>query len=418
MKPITIQKISLTTIALVASLALSAQANGPRDHYPTAAQSHGNSAAQQRLYPLRSQPPDSTLWYNGDFDGINGLSNELDTSLGSGQYGHTYDDFIVPDSDGSWTVSAVFSDDLTNTGITGATWEIRQGITEGNGGTLIASGTTDTPVVTDTGRSGFGYIEHQVLVNGLNVTLPAGHYFLDVVVVGNLTDRAFVSTTSKANSIGTGDPGNSWFDSNFFGFNYTSVVNILGAPTDFSMGVVGTVGGGGGLTYSSAFSEKGPWDIDLPFDGSGVEDRSGASSKAYALYFVFGSDLASVGGATTSCGTVSAFGVDPDFPNQAEVDLVGVTCNASFITVAATGIVDVNGNTLDSASITFGLLVGDANGDGVVDHADYHIVRGDKGELDDSTNFRSDVATSGSGRGVIDAADVNLVKRQQGTSLP
>src|SRR5207237_3094468 len=71
-----------------------------------------------------------------------------------------------------------------------------------------------------------------------------GHYFLDVVPVGDLPDRAFVSTTSKANSIGTGDPGNSWFDSNFFGFNFTSVVNVLGAPADFSFGVVGTVGCG------------------------------------------------------------------------------------------------------------------------------------------------------------------------------
>src|SRR5438105_11889095 len=236
----TIKKIGLMTFALGAVLAVSALANGPRDLL-TAAQNHGNAAPSHNQHIL--QLPTDTLFYNGDFDGVNGLSNELDTSLGSGQYGHTYDDFYVTDS-GGWNVTGIFSDNLTNTGITGATWEIRQDISEGNGGTLVASGTTDTPVVTDTGRSGFGYIEHQVLVDGLNICLPTGHYFLDVVVVGDLTDRAFVSTTSKANSIGTGDPGNSWFDSNFFGFNFTSVVNVLGAPTDFSFGVVGTVGCG------------------------------------------------------------------------------------------------------------------------------------------------------------------------------
>src|SRR5207237_4629594 len=143
MKPTYIKNISLTIVAFVASLALSALANGPRDLL-TAAQNHGNAAPSHNQHIL--QLPDDTLFYNGDFDGVNGLSNELDTSLGSGEYGHTYDDFYVTDS-GGWNVTGIFSDNLTNTGITGATWEIRQDISEGNGGTLIASGTTDTPVV-------------------------------------------------------------------------------------------------------------------------------------------------------------------------------------------------------------------------------------------------------------------------------
>jgi hypothetical protein len=420
MKLKTIQKISLTTIALVASLAITAWANGPRDLFPTAAQSHVTSAAQKPMYPLIHQPPAGTLWYNGDFDGINGLANERDDSLGSGEYSSVYDDFIVPASDGSWHVTSVFSDNLANTNFTGATWEIRQGISEGNGGTLIASGSTDAPVVTATGRSGFGYIEYQVEVDGLDECLQPGTYFLNVTPTGDLTGRSFDSTTSGANAIGMppGNDFNSWWDSNFFGVTFTSAANGLGAPADFSMGVIGDVGCGGTLTYTSAFSEKGPWDIDLPFDGSGVEDRSGGKGRSYALYFVFGSDLASVASATTSCGTVASFGVDPDVANQAEVDLTGVTCNENFITVAVGGIVDVNGNTLDSASITFGLLIGDINGDGVVDHTDYHIVRSHRGELDDSSNFRSDVAIAGSGRGVINASDVQLVQRQQGTSLP
>ena len=71
-----------------------------------------------------------------------------------GQFASVYDDFIVPSGSG-WNVTAVFSDNLPNTRVTGANWEIRQGVSEGNGGTLIASGTTITPVVTDTGRSGF-----------------------------------------------------------------------------------------------------------------------------------------------------------------------------------------------------------------------------------------------------------------------
>src|SRR5205814_946458 len=108
-------------------------------------------------------------WYNGDFNGVNGLANEDNTSLGSGEYASVYDDFNVTGS--GWTLTSVFSDNLENTVVTGATWEIRQGISEGNGGTLIASGMTMTPVVTPTGRSGFGFTEFMIEVIGLNVSL-------------------------------------------------------------------------------------------------------------------------------------------------------------------------------------------------------------------------------------------------------
>ena len=83
--------------------------------------------------------PGNALWYNGDFDDVNGLTNEQDTSFGAGQFASIYDDFIVPDGPG-WDVASVFSNNLADTNVTGASWEIRQGITEGNPGTLIAGG--------------------------------------------------------------------------------------------------------------------------------------------------------------------------------------------------------------------------------------------------------------------------------------
>ena len=132
------------------------------------------------------------LWYNGDFNGVNGLANEDNTSLGSGQFASVYDDFNVPSP--GWSVTAVFSDNLSSTTVTGALWEIRQGVSEGNGGTLIASGMTMTPVVTPTGRSGFGFTEYMVEVTGLNVSLADGTYFLNVTPIGDLTGRSFDST--------------------------------------------------------------------------------------------------------------------------------------------------------------------------------------------------------------------------------
>src|SRR5947207_6347863 len=157
------------------------------------------------------------LWYNGAFNGVNGLAKEENTSLGSGQFASVYDNFIVP-SGPAWTVTSVFSDNLSNTNVTGATWEIRTGVSEGNGGTLIASGMTMTPVVTPTGRSGFGFIEYMVEVTGLNVhlpPLPAGQfYWLNVTPIGDLTGRSFDSTTSGANCVGMpcGNDTNAFFD--------------------------------------------------------------------------------------------------------------------------------------------------------------------------------------------------------------
>ena len=162
--------------------------------------------------------PGSALWYNGDFDDVNGLANEQDTSLGAGQFASIYDDFNVPDGPG-WDVASVFSNNLADTNVTGASWEIRQGISEGNPGTLIAGATTLTPTVTPTGRNGFGFNEFTVEATGLSVHLDPGTYFLNVTPIGDLTGRSFNSTTVGANCVGTpcGNNQNAFWNSNFFG---------------------------------------------------------------------------------------------------------------------------------------------------------------------------------------------------------
>jgi hypothetical protein len=183
-----------------------------------------------------AQAPPGSLWYNGDFNGVNGLANERNTTISQAA---AYDDFNVTAP--MWDVTAVFSNNLANTVITGADWEIRTGVSEGNGGTLIASGTTNSPLVTPTGRSAFGYTEYMVEVTGLNIFLPmlpsGQHYWLNVTPVGNGTGRSFNSTTSGVNCVGT-PCGN---DVNAF-FNSTSLGTFFGGqPYDFSNGVIGTV---------------------------------------------------------------------------------------------------------------------------------------------------------------------------------
>jgi hypothetical protein len=198
-------------------------------------------ALAQRGAPI-TRPTGDILWYNGDYNDVNFLANEDNTSLGEGEFASVYDDFNVPS--GGWTLTSVFSDNFENTNVTGATWEIRQGISEGNGGTLIASGMTMTPVVTLI--ECIEFCEYMIEVTGLNVSLAEGHYWLNVTPIGDLTGRSFDSNTSGANCVGTpcGNNQNAFFNSNFFGANWQST-SEWGQPTDYSMGVIGTVGGGG-----------------------------------------------------------------------------------------------------------------------------------------------------------------------------
>jgi hypothetical protein len=238
MKPIW-KNISLTILALVTAFAVTARANGPRDLITTSVRSNGNGAVNLQA----DQAPPGSLWYNGDFDGVNGLANEQNTVVFDAR---TYDDFIVSDS-GGWDVTAVFSDNLADTGITGANYEIRQGVVEGSGGTLLFSGTTAAPNVTATGRSGFGYIEYQVEIDGLSIHLDPGTYWLNVTPIGDSNGRSFVSTTSGADAVGQppGDDGLAYFDSDYFGFHWIlSTDPLLANGHDFSMGVIGTAGGG------------------------------------------------------------------------------------------------------------------------------------------------------------------------------
>ncbi|MEO8951140.1 MAG: dockerin type I domain-containing protein [Chthoniobacterales bacterium] len=364
-------------------------------------------------------PPGNALWYNGDFDGTNGLANEQDDSLGAGVFAHTYDDFIVTDANG-WDVTSVLSNNLEDLNITGATWEIRQGITEGDGGTLIASGMTTTPIVTATGRNAFGFNEFSIEVPGLTVHLDATgqnpHYFLNVTPIGDgINGRSFVSTTSGANAVGQppGNNQNAFFDSPFFAAVFTSTANE-GQPYDFSMGVNGTVTGGGGLTLQSAASIKthgtaGTFSIPLPLTGNeGIEDRAGADTIA----MTFNNNITNVGTATSTCGNATVrMGMDT---HTVLVKLGSAAqCSGQNITVTLSGVMDDQGNT-GSATVTYGKLIGDVNADGTVNGKDIKIIRQTAPAQTNSSNFRDDVSVDGK----INLSDVLVVRRHGGQSLP
>jgi hypothetical protein len=193
---------------------------------------------------MSAQALPGSIWYNGDRNHTNGLANERDDSLGFGLYNHVFDDFNVTDPTG-WNVTSLYSNNYNNYIESGGTttaveWSIRQGITNGNGGTLIAGGMAGPGnfafFFKDSGD--FGFSEYTAQVLNLNIHLAPGTYFLNVTPVGNGFGRSFDSDTSGLNCVGTpcGNNGNAFFDSNIGGAHYQGPIN-----TDFSMGVIGTV---------------------------------------------------------------------------------------------------------------------------------------------------------------------------------
>lgn len=224
--------------------------------------------------------PSNTLWYNGDWDlfsGITGVTgvncpcgetgaaqtcvsrpvNEVDVTLLMG----IFTDFMVTDATG-WRLDGLFSRNFTpisqsDLSTLMASWEIRQGVSQYNGGTLIASGISPM-TVSPTGQSVLVgdptlYSEYTFLVTGLNIALMPGLYWMNVapILTQTIIDTygsdflIFNSTTMGANAIGTPpgndandylavgfpDPGNNFIETIGFGYEYH----------DFSNGVTGIV---------------------------------------------------------------------------------------------------------------------------------------------------------------------------------
>lgn len=261
MKYPTLQKASAITIALVACFALGARAGGNKAMTAQAAKNDGSNKTSMTRTTGSPAAPLETLWYNGDFDGEatgNGLTNEEDT-FATG-YSHIHDDFNVPAGPG-WDVGAIFSNNLASTNIIAATYEIRQGVSAFNGGTLLFSGMTSTPEVFATGRSGFGFTEFTVQINDLSIHLDGGQtYWLNVTPVDSLDGgRSFNSTTLGANCVGTpcGNNDNAFLDSTLFGAFFQPTLDFCGNCADFSMGILSGQGGGGDIVLEGRGRHRG-----------------------------------------------------------------------------------------------------------------------------------------------------------------
>jgi hypothetical protein len=155
------------------------------------------------------------LYYGGDLDqnGANGLANENDAPIPGSPYGAaTYDNFVVTGP--TWHVTGLFTNNLSQLNPETAYYEIRTGVSEGNGGTLVYSGTVNV-TQTATGRSAFGITEYQDLVN-VDFTLSDGTYWMSVVPLDPASGgRSYNSRTVGLNGVGTHIANLDYFNSGF-----------------------------------------------------------------------------------------------------------------------------------------------------------------------------------------------------------
>ena len=179
--------------------------------------------------------------------------------------------------------------------------------------------------------------------------------------------------------------------------------NLIVTPTAGSglSSVVSQVSHGSAGTFS----------IPMPLTGSsGVEDRWGGSRGNYTIVFTY---TASPVGATAS--------VMAHDPPTATGAISNVMVSGNDLIVSLTNVSDqqvltlmASGGSVSPATVPIGFLLGDVDGDRLVEKTDGRAVRAQIGQPVTETNFRTDVTTNG----LITNQDARRVKNQLGASLP
>jgi hypothetical protein len=166
----------------------------------------------------------------------------------------------------------------------------------------------------------------------------------------------------------------------------------------------------------TAFSRKihgaaGTFDIPLPLTGNvGIECRSGGSSNVYQMIINFATNVTVESASVTSgTGMVSSF--TGNGTPTITVNLTGVI-NIQRITMTLHNVND--GTHTGDVPVSMGVLVGDVNGNAIVNASDVSLTKSQVGQPVTGSNFREDVNASGT----ITATDVVHVKADVGTSLP
>ena len=239
-------KKTLCAIAIVGSLfTMSALAQNTRTKgVPSLVKSTGPEKGKYVSHPAEVPPSvcaPRCLLYTGDTNTSsaddNGFANENTLLVPETT---VWGAFTVPAGQ-TWTVDGAFintiADGYNGLDPSASSWAIASGVSEGNAGTVVASGTS-TSANTQflaTGRFPFGFTEYSLRVKTVPATvLSAGTYWLNITPQctdsGNSScsiAQYFWDDTFGWNNYGIIPPANdSFFNSSYFGFDYANLCEV------------------------------------------------------------------------------------------------------------------------------------------------------------------------------------------------
>ena len=161
---------------------------------------------------------------------------------------------------------------------------------------------------------------------------------------------------------------------------------------------------------SRKFHNGTPYDVDLRPGEPAVECRTAGAGGTHQVLITFvnpvsvgGVSVSSIDGQATATQSVNGSVVTVNLSSVANAQTVGIT-----LTNVSTG--PDTGNVFAQ----FKVLLGDANGDAVVNAGDAQQTRNRSGQDTNATNFRSDFNLDGG----INSGDAAVVRARSGTSLP
>jgi hypothetical protein len=154
----------------------------------------------------------------------------------------------------------------------------------------------------------------------------------------------------------------------------------------------------------------GDLDIPLPLDGTaGIECRVADSSNQRLVVISLNNEIIA-GDVVLTAGNATS-------------NYVARTGNSLYVYLNATdtqtatlkiqNVTDRFQQTMPAVTVRVAFLLGDANGDGVVNSADATITRNRSGQSTDAANFRADFNADGA----INSADSTIARARSGHSL-
>ncbi len=266
------------------------------------------------------------------------------------------------------------------------------------------SGSFSVATVTDTNY-------HHVAVTKQGGTVT---FYVDGVADAPVTyNPTFTFTTGAA----IGARGDNDLRNAFFGdIDELEIFNRALAPSEISAVFnAGATGKCKPPQPANAFSRKmhganGSFDIDLmPNAIAGVECRTGGASGVYQMVVQFPGAVSMVNASILSgTGSVSGF---MNNTGTVTIDLTNVG-NAQTLIAKLNGVTD--GTLFGDVPIAMSVLLGDSNGDAVVNSGDATQVRTRSGQSAAPANFRSDVNADGT----INSGDALIARSRSGNFIP